>query len=87
MVLFYTLNWEEYHTGILRTTCNGIPLGCTELQYTTMLFFAAPAIFGPGLREYTLRTIGSQFVPAFRTPATVADWMLAQGVKDRIMHA
>jgi len=52
-----------------------------------MFFYAAPALFGPWLREVTLRDIGSQVVPGFSTPATVADMMLAQGVKDRIMHA
>ena len=77
MLLFYTLNWEEYHTGILRTTCNGIPIGCTELQYSTMLFYALPGLCGQWVRDVTLRDLTAWIQPAFATPESVAEFMIA----------
>jgi len=50
-----------------------------------MIFYATPGLIN--IREYTLREIVSPFLPAFSTPHSAAEWMVAQGAKDKIMHA
>lgn len=51
-----------------------------------MAFYAMPGIFGPWIRDITLRQITSWYQPGFETPETVAEYMISQGVKDKIMH-
>ncbi len=61
MLIFFTLNWEEYHTGTLRTTLKGIPLGVTEMQWITMFWLIIPAIFGDACIKYTVRDFLGNF--------------------------
>lgn len=41
---FYTANWEEYHTEVLRTSMNG--LGLTECQLAIIFMMVLQGVSG-----------------------------------------
>lgn len=61
-LLFYTLNWEEHHTGILRSTSNLMPVGVTEMQFFTILALLVPVAF-PGVLTMRFRDVGALLMP------------------------
>ena len=57
MMVFYTLNWEEHHTGILRTRSNMVNVGVTEMQFVLISFMIAQGLTDGALTEWTCRDV------------------------------
>ena len=58
---FFTCQWEEFHTGILRTNAEGI--GLTESQFFMMACFISQGLLDGGVSDIKLRNIGSMLAP------------------------
>ena len=58
---FYTANWEEYHTHVLRTACNGV--GLTECQFIFIGILLAQGFSGGVYSELTMREVGTYLLP------------------------
>lgn len=58
---FFTCQWEEFHTGILRTNAEGI--GLTESQFFMMFVFTMQGLLDGAIPDIKLKHIGSMFMP------------------------
>jgi hypothetical protein len=59
---FFAANWEEYHTGVLRTSQFG--LGLTECQMFLMLTLLVQGISGGKFSDLTIRNLGKILMPS-----------------------
>ena len=59
---FYTANWEEYHTEVLRTCIKGI--GLTECQLALMGVMLLQAITYGAYSQFTMRQLGMFILPS-----------------------
>lgn len=58
---FYTANWEEYHTEVLRTTMYG--MGLTECQLMLIFFLFIQGVSGGTFSMLRMRDIGMVIMP------------------------
>lgn len=58
---FFTCQWEEFHTGILRTNADGI--GLTECQFFMMSVFITQGLLDGAIPDIKLKDIGSIVLP------------------------
>lgn len=61
LMIFYTINWEEYHTGVLRTVSGTLKCGVTEVQYVLITLFSLQYFCNDKFSEIALKDIGMCF--------------------------
>ena len=62
MVGFYTANWEEYHTDVLRTSLNGF--GLTECQLLMISMLLVEGFTQGKMSQITMRDLGVFIAPS-----------------------
>jgi hypothetical protein len=58
---FYSANWEEHHTGVLR--CSMFGLGLTECQWFLILVMLTQGFSGGAFSQLTVRSLGTRLLP------------------------
>lgn len=66
LLCFWTANWEEYHTGVLK--CSNGTVGLTEGIYLICLGFFLHSFTGGQFNKTTLRDIGRFIMPSVEEP-------------------
>lgn len=58
---FWACNWEEYHTGVLKTGVG--ELGLIEGQWVLILMYFAQGVTNGGFGRMTMRDVGVYLLP------------------------
>lgn len=61
---FYVANWEEYHTGVLKTNFKGF--GITESHLSIISIFLAQALSKGALSEVAMHDVGRVVAPGLK---------------------
>mmetsp|Transcript_31433 Transcript_31433/g.48051 ORF Transcript_31433/g.48051 Transcript_31433/m.48051 type:complete len:102 (+) Transcript_31433:393-698(+) len=71
-IQYYTVNYEEYHTGVMRTSLGGI--GLTECQLFLVFILFLEGFTAGGFSQTSVQEAAAYFVPS-----------LADGMKDKLI--
>ena len=61
---FYVANWEEHHTGVLKTNFKGV--GVTESHLTIISLLVIQALTKGGFTEIAMHDIGRGLLPSVK---------------------